>query len=480
VVLGVVLTIILVITAFAYEEFVPGRVTTSSTSPSSSSMTTGSSSTTSKSSVSTGCGPQVGQPSTEWTTYHGNNSRTGYVKTTVACATAGWKSQALDGEVYAEPLVYNGMVVVATENDSVYALNVASGSVVWRNHLGVPMNGSVLQCGNINPTGITATPVIDSSTGTVYVLAFEAPGAHYLVAMDSATGNVRFSHLADPPGANPLVQQERSALSLGNGRVYVLYGGLAGDCGNYHGWVVAINADGSGSLLSYQVPTNREGGLWAPSGAAIDSSGDLFLTTGNGDSGTNFDHGNAVIELSPTLQELGFFAPTDWLQLNKGDTDLGSLGPMLIGHGELFQIGKEGVGYLVNMTNLGGIGGQLFSGQVCSSSFGGAAAAGSLLFVPCTDGLVALNASSRSFSVIWRHSGYPSGPPIVTGGVVWALDTSSGSLHGYQAQTGSQLFSFQTSHVTRFATPSVGEGRVFVAAGDEVFSFQIGINNPAG
>lgn len=125
--MGVVLTIILVITAFAYEGFVPDRVTTSSTSPSSSSMTTGSSSTTGKSSVSTGCGPQVGQPSTEWTTYHGNNSRTAYVKTTVACATAGWKSQALDGEVYAEPLVYNGMVVVATENDSVYALNVASG-----------------------------------------------------------------------------------------------------------------------------------------------------------------------------------------------------------------------------------------------------------------------------------------------------------------------------------------------------------------
>ena len=267
---------------------------------------------------------------------------------------------------------------------------------------------------------------------------------------------------------------------MGNGRVYVLYGGLAGDCGEYHGWVEGINADGSGTLLSYQVPTHREGGLWAPSGAAIDSSGDLFVTTGNGDSGTTFDHGNAVIELSPTLQELGFFAPSDWLKLNNGDTDLGSVGPMLIGHGELFQIGKEGVGYLVNTTSLGGIGGQQFSNQVCSSSFGGTAAAGSLIFVPCTDGLVALNATSRSFSVLWRMASYSAGPPIVTGGVVWTLDTSNGVLHGYEAQTGIPLYSFQTSHVTRFTTPSTGEGMVLVAAGDEVFSFQIGINNPVG
>jgi hypothetical protein len=271
-----------------------------------------------------------------------------------------------------------------------------------------------------------------------------------------------------------LVQQERPALSLGNGRVYIPYGGLEGDCGQYHGLVVGLNADGSGGMVSYQVPTGREGGIWAPSGAAIDGSGNVFVTSGNGASSSTFDYGNSVIELSPTLQQLAYFAPSNWLQLNQGDTDLGSVGPLLVGHNELFQIGKEGVGYLVNTTNPGGIGGELFSGQVCSSAFGGTALALNLVFVPCSDGLVALTLSSNSFKVLWRSAGYSSGPPIITGTVVWALDTSSGKLHGYNINNGTELFAFSTGGVTRFTTPSAGDGRVFVGAGQQIFSFAVG------
>jgi outer membrane protein assembly factor BamB len=343
--------------------------------------------------------------------------------------------------------------------------------MIWSSRLGTPVNGSTLQCGDINPTGITGTPVIDPVTGTVYVVAFESPGAHYLAAIDIHTGRVEFKVPADPPGADPLVQQERGALSLGNGRVYVMYGGLAGDCGDYHGWVVGLNEDGSPGMVSYEVPTQREAGIWAPSGAAMDASGNLFVTTGNGASTSAFDFSNAVIELSPTLQELEYFAPSDWVQLNQGDTDLGSVGPMLLGHGELFQIGKEGVGYLLNASNLGGVGGELYSAHVCSSAFGGMALAGSTVFVSCTDGLVALNTMSHSFSVLWRGPGLSVGPPIVTGDVVWVVDTSNGQLHGYDVHTGTLDFSAQTSQVTRFTTPSTASGWVIVAAGDEVYSF---------
>jgi outer membrane protein assembly factor BamB len=375
---------------------------------------------------------------------------------------------------YAEPLVYKGLVFVGTENDSVYALNDTTGEVVWRTNIGTPVQGSSLPCGNISPSGITGTPVIDTGTDTIYVVAFESPATmHYLVALSITDGKEIFSRLADPPGSDPRVQQERGALSLGNGRVYIPYGGLDGDCGQYHGWVAGINTDGSGSMVSYQVPTGREGGIWAPSGGVIDSTGDLFFATGNGASSTAFDHGNAVVKLSPTLQELDYFAPSNWLQLNNGDTDLGSVGPLLVGSNQIFQIGKQGVGYLLNATNLGGIGGQEYSGDVCSAVFGGTATAGSYVFIPCTDGLVTLSLSANSFQVLWRSPGFPSGPPVVTGNVVWALDSSSGTLHGYDVKTGTSLFSLSTGSVTRFTTPATGDGRVFVAAGSKVFAFQI-------
>ena len=416
-----------------------------------------------------GCGS-----ASDWTTYHANNSRAGYASQGASKAETSWRSQELDGEVYAEPVLCGGSLFVATENDTVYSLDATTGTVLWRAHLGTPMRGSALPCGDIGPSGITGTPVIDRSSRTIYVVAFETPGVHQLVALDTGDGRVLFSRQVDPPGADPLVQQERGALSLANGRVYVPFGGLFGDCGDYHGWVVGTDADGKGGLLSYMVQSGREAGIWAPSGAAVDSSGDLFVTTGNGASNSQFDQGNSVIKLSPALVQLGYFAPDDWQQLNQGDTDLGSVGPLLLGNGELFQVGKEGVGYLVNASDLGGIGGQVYAGRVCSSAYGGAASAGSKVFVPCTDGLVALGVTRASFQVVWKSPGFPAGPPIVTGGTVWALDTSSGTLHGYDAATGAETFTFTAGGVTRFTTPSFGDGRVFVAAGTQVVAYQVG------
>ena len=424
-------------------------------------------------SITTGCGAGTDSTGHDWTTYHGDNSRSGYATLSALCVKVGWNSQVLDGDVYAEPLVYNATVYVATENDSVYALDAATGALLWRTNVGTPVQGSALPCGDISPSGITGTPVIDPTTNTLYAVAFKAPGVHYLIALRTTDGRLLFSRVADAPGADPKVQQERGALSLANGMVYVPYGGLYGDCGQYHGWVAGFRADGTGNEFSYQVPTTREGGIWATSGAAVGSSGNLFVATGNGASVNAFDYGDAVIELSPSLQPLGYFAPSNWQQLNQGDTDLGSVGPLLVGDGHIFQIGKEGVGYILEATNLGGIGGELYSGQVCSSAFGGTASSGSLVFVPCTDGLVALSLSSSSFHIVWRSTSFPAGPPVATGGVVWALDTSNGMLHGYNATTGAELFSFSTGNVTRFTTPSVGDGQVFVAAGAEVFSFQV-------
>ena len=310
----------------------------------------------------------------DWTTYHADNARAGYLPVSnFTTVTNGWTSPALDGDIYAEPLVFRGDVFVATENNSVYALDGKTGSILWHGNLGLPVEANVLPCGNIGPvTGITGTPVIDPSTGMLYVVSFSAMH-HTLSALSTSTGALVFHESAVPPGFNETTQQERTALTLANGMVYVGYGGLAGDCGQYYGWEVGLPASAPGQMVYYQVPVTREGAIWAPSGAAVDPSGNVYVTTGNGASNSTFDHSDSVIKLSPSLSEEGYFAPTNWLQLNQNDGDLGSLAPAIVGPNLLFQIGKPGVGYLLNASQLGGIGGQIFAANVCNETFGGTA-----------------------------------------------------------------------------------------------------------
>ena len=115
--------------------------------------------------------------------------------------------------------------------------------------------------------------------------------------------------------------------------------------------------------MSWEVPTTRQGGIWAPPGPVIDDRGQVYVTTGNTESTVTFDDGNAVVRLSPELRQTDVFAPTNWAELNSGDTDLGSVSPTLVPGGLVFQIGKEGVGYLLDGGHLGGIGGQRFSSR---------------------------------------------------------------------------------------------------------------------
>ena len=440
---------------------------------SSTTQTTAASSTTRTSSTT------VSLPGTHslWPTYHRDASRAGFdpLGGPITSVLPGWVSPSLDGEVYAEPLLTAGTLVVATENNTVLALNDSSGQVVWQRHLGTPVPRSDVPCGDIDPTGITGTPVIDSPAQTVYVVGFlRTDHQHWLFALDLKTGDIKFSRVVDPPGGDPLVEQQRGALSLSKGLLYVPYGGLYGDCGGYHGWVVGTPANITSRLLSYPIPTGKGGGIWAPSGAAVDAAGNLLVATGNSFASSVFDYGDSVIRLSPSLQRLDWFTPSDWMALNNGDTDLGSVGPSLLDSGTVFQIGKDGNGYLLNGSHLGGVGGELFTSRVCGSAFGGNAYAPPYLYVPCTDGLVALKVDlgpNPSFSVSWRGPSFRAGPPIVARGAVWVLDTDSGNLNAFNATNGQKIFSYSVGRTVHFATPSAGDGRVFVATGTKILSF---------
>jgi outer membrane protein assembly factor BamB len=404
-----------------------------------------------------------------WPTYHANLGRTAVDTTSPGLSNfhRTWTHQ-FDGSVYAEPLAVGNRVYVATENNTVYALNAVNGHVAWKRHLGTPVQGSTLPCGNILPvTGITGTPAI--SKGKLYVVGFLEGYRHVLFALDLKKGKVEKHRQVDAPGSDPRVHQERSALSVANGRVYAEFGGLTGDCGDYRGRVTSVKTEGLKKLRAFTVGVHREGGIWAPSGAAVDRAGSLFVVTGNGDETSGFDFGNSVIKLSPTLRQTDFYRASNSPQLNQSDTDLGSVGPTLLAGNRMFVIGKEGLGLIISTTHLGGTGGELFAKSVCGGAFGGLAYQAPLLFVPCTDGLRALRISGNSFTDAWQTSS-GTNPPVVSGGVVWTIDTG-GTLHGYAAGTGSEVAAADLGSVTHFATPAAGGGRLFAPADTQVIAF---------
>ena len=260
----------------------------------------------------------------------------------------------------------------------------------------------------------------------------------------------------------PRVHQQRAALALFQNMVYVAYGGLDGDCGNYHGTVVASRTDGSGPLLSYQVPTPREGGIWAPSGPAIDSTGNIYVAVGNGSTTQGaWDHSDSILRLSAKLSLEDGFAPTQWQQENASDADLGSMGPILLPGGLIFADGKGGQGYLLHANALGGVGGQIRVKDICHA-YGGAAALGSQVFVPCVDGVrQVLVGSGASLSLGWQASSNIHGSPIVGGHTVYSLDPG-GTLYALDSTNGNVRAMLSVGTTSRFATPTLSGNAVFV------------------
>src|SRR5580693_4630289 len=166
-------------------------------------------------------------PATDWTTYHRDAARTGAAPASPAAGplSIAWRRR-LDGAVYGQPLVVGDLVIAATEGDTVYGLNRATGRVRWHVHLGTPVPLSALPCGDIDPLGITGTPVYDPATRTVYAVA-ETTGFHHVLAGIAVPGGkLVFSRNVPTPDGQPRYDQQRSALALDQGRIYVSFGGL--------------------------------------------------------------------------------------------------------------------------------------------------------------------------------------------------------------------------------------------------------------
>ncbi len=409
-----------------------------------------------------------------WAGYHADQARTGAVAAALAApATVAWTAN-LGGAVYGQPVVWAGRVIAATETNRVVALDPASGQVAWSASLGSPLTnvGAVAGCGNIDPLGITSTPVIDTGTGTAFVVGEVSTGNgavhHQLTGFSIATGQVVLSEPVDPPlpaGESPVHLLQRASLAIANGRVYISYGGNYGDCGAYHGWVVGVAESGPPNLVSFEAaPDGHGGAIWQGGGApAIDASGNLYVGTGNanpdppagGPDPKQFTE--SVVKLSPTLQPLAAFKD----QTAGGDEDLGTGNPVLLRGGSVFSVGKTDVGYVLSQANLAQA--AAIPGICGSDPDGGPAydAATNRIFVPCRNGgIQPIDLSTNTVGPLMNGA---NSSPTIIGTTLWAAQYPDGTISAFNEQTGAVLQTIALgSSVPNFATPSAALGLLFI------------------
>jgi len=487
----------------------------------------------------------IGGPSVSVVQHHNNLSRDGvYVDALLTRAAAAtmhvdptFGNTAILGPVYAQPLYLAGtgggpdVVVVATAQNRVYSLNARTGASVWNAQFGTPVTAGL--CGRpLNPLGITGTPVIDASSRTIYFDAMtntaangprhmvhaldidgqgaERPGWPIDVTATASSGGTTF----DSP-----VQNQRAALTLLGGKVFVPFGGHIGDCLGYHGWIVGVTTTATPQVSAWAT-TAFAGGIWGSSGLASDGTS-LFAATGNtkamassGGSGStpgdgNWGGGEAVIKFPATLvqppatQVNDYFVPALWFNLDIADADIGGTGAVL------FQapgatpsklamaLGKDRRAYLLDPANLGGLDAQPLAGAlVAGGNIINAAVAyttslgtyvvfrGTGVGCPAgqTGGLTAIKVSATSppaLSIAWCGGVGATSSPAVSmttsqgsNATLWYVGTDS-RLHGVDGDTGQSVVADTTALGTVVAhqTPIIANGRVFVASNNRVFAF---------
>lgn len=466
------------------------------------------------------------------TTYHNSNTRHGlYVTPGLTPATAGQVAldpafkASISGNVYAQPLYWQPAsgapaLIVATENNSIYALNPDTGATLWSKQLPAPITGG-LPCGNIDPDGITGTPVIDPASGTLYFNSeTDIAGApqHELYALSLADGSVvsgwplNVQTLLKGAGVSftPAQQGSRSALLFFNGGLYASYGGRAGDCTPYHGTIVQIDP-ATKSLAGNWETALQGGGIWAQGGVSTDGQ-NIFGTTGNTFNANNkWGGGEAILRLSPGLafsasDSASFYAPTNWQALDNSDTDLGGTEALPLGvrtatgssqKPRLIALGKDGNAYLVNRLSLGGIGGMASITAVSNSEIITApavyeSATQTLLAFQSNNGikcngqniemLTLQTVSKTPISVKWCAGLNGRGSPIITttdgtaNPIVWAVGAEGDNLlHGWNAQTGAAIYTSASpmTGLHHFQTIIAANHHIYVTGDNAVYAYKL-------
>jgi hypothetical protein len=429
----------------------------------------------------------------------------------------------ISGNVYAQPLYIEGgpsgpMIIAVTESNNVYALNATTGTVIWqRTDLGPPVT-SGLPCGNINPLGITGTPVVDLASRSLFLDAMidGVTKKHFIYSLNVDTGTTNAGWPVDVNATaiyngmtfTSLVQNERGGLALANGRVYVSYSGHAGDCGTYHGWVVGVDIANPSNVIAWAT-TAIGGGIWGHGGVASDGT-NMFVVTGNTfNTGGNWMGGEAIIRLQAgpiwTGQPTDYWTPTNWFSLDQGDTDLGGVSATVIDvpgatpSQLVLALGKDSNAYLVNRNNLGGITSPLAQANVSGLNAGTSAVtyhtsqgtyfgfhnnAGAIRAYRITP----TNPPTIVFA--WSVSQGGRGSPWVTttdgtnNVIVWVAGVEGDQrLHGYDGDTGAVIYAGGGANelmngTRQWNTGMVARGRIYFGADNKVYAFRLPAGTP--
>ncbi len=305
-----------------------------------------------------------------------NLSETILTKTNVNVNTFGLKFRlTVDNQVYAQPLVLSGVsigggthnvVYVATTNNSVYAFDADTGTQYWHVNLGTPISNVNYgrRCLDINGNaGIVGTPVIDTANNTIYVsnslnqggvFSFMLHGLNLSTGADNAGSPVQIT----TTGFTALTQNQRAALVLANGNIYVPFSSHC-DLGTYHGFLFSYNPTSLALNAVFNTsPTGNGDSLWmSGQGPSVDSSGNIYFATSNGtwDGVSNFSE--SFMKVSPNLSLLDWFTAANHATLDGSDLDLNTSGPLLIpGANRMFLVGKSKTGYIIDTGSLGHLG----------------------------------------------------------------------------------------------------------------------------
>jgi hypothetical protein len=455
---------------------------------------------------------------------------------------------AVDGQIDGQILYLNQVTIpgagnknvlyFATENDSVYAVDADSisgtaATVLWKTRTlptgDVPLTPSDAGCGYINPVGIMSTPVIDRSRNAIYVVASSKNSsgnvAHRLHALNLTTGAELFGGpttiTATFPKSGggtvtfqPNVQQERAALLESNGIIYTAWSGYYGDCGNYAGWVIAYSADTLAQAGAIDlVPNSGRAGSWLGGGGpAADSSGNVYLPTGNASGGNtpgiSNDYGDTFVKLAAgaPLTVGDYFAPMNAIADDNADADMGSaaavLLPDMLDSGSVTRhlavvAGKDGAMFVVDRDNMGQYsaiannvyqefasdGHENFSSPIY---FNGRVYIGPsglpLKAFSVSQAKLSASPTSQTAFTFGSNGTVPSASASgSTNGIVWALDRESRTLYAYDATDLTKVL-YDTSQAAgsrdsfsnvggHFITPMVANGRVYFGTGSTVAVF---------
>jgi len=430
-------------------------------------------------------------------------------------------SGSISANVYAQPLYIEGgpggkaMIIAVTESNNVYALDAADGSVIWQRHVGSPVPLTNLPCGDIDPLGITGTPVVDLPSRALLFDAMTTPDngttkKHLIYSLNVDTGTTNSGWPVDVNATatsggtvfTSATQNERGALAVVGGNVYVPYGGHNGDCATYYGWLVGVPLNNPARVMAWATPA-RGGGMWAVGGVASDGVSP-FIATGNTFGATEWSGGEAIIRFQPGPVFSGltkdYWSPINWKMLDTNDLDLGGSGALIVDvpgatpANLLVSLGKDGNAYLLNRTNLGGVSVPVAEATVSSTSIRQAAATyrtalGTyVVFHGNGTDLTAFRIGASSPPTITRLWTVPqggSGSPFVTStdgtnnAIVWGIGSEGDQrLHGFNGDTGAVVFNGGGANelmagTRRFNTGIAARGRIYIANDSRVYAFTV-------